>query len=181
MSKFKEDYYRYTGKKYKAFYGLIDLFINHGLCFSYFLRLAQDSKNKVKKFFAKIILRHMKKRYGLEISSSTEIGGGFYIGHAYNITINPAVILGRNINIHKGVTIGQENRGRRKGVPTLGDLVWIGVNSTIVGNINVGNNVLIAPNSYINFDVPDNSIVIGNPAKIISKENATEEYINRIV
>jgi serine O-acetyltransferase len=47
----------------------------------------------------------------------------------------------------------------------------------VVGNIKIGNNVLIAPNSYVNFDVPDNSIVIGNPGKIIPHENPTKDYI----
>ncbi len=47
----------------------------------------------------------------------------------------------------------------------------------VVGNIHIGNDVLIAPNAYVNFDVPEHSIVIGNPAKIIKKENATDSYI----
>ena len=59
--------------------------------------------------------------------------------------------------------------------------MWIGVNSTIVGKIKIGNNVLIAPNSFVNVDVPDNSVVVGNPCKIIYKENATENYINNKV
>jgi serine O-acetyltransferase len=49
-----------------------------------------------------------------------------------------------------------------------------------VGKIVIGDNVLIAPNSYVNFDVPSHSIVIGNPAKIISRNNPTEGYINKI-
>ena len=47
----------------------------------------------------------------------------------------------------------------------------------VVGNIHIGSDVLISPNAYVNFDVPDYSIVIGNPAKIIKKENATDSYI----
>lgn len=47
----------------------------------------------------------------------------------------------------------------------------------IVGKITIGSNTLIAPNSYVNFDVPDNSIVLGNPAKIINNDNATKDYI----
>lgn len=50
-----------------------------------------------------------------------------------------------NCNIHKGVTIGQENRGKRKGTPVIGDEVWIGINATIVGKISIGSDVLIAP------------------------------------
>jgi serine O-acetyltransferase len=56
--------------------------------------------------------------------------------------------------------------------------VWIGPNAVIVGKIKIGNNVLIAPNAYVNFDVPDNSIVIGNPATFSENKNATMGYIN---
>lgn len=116
--------------------------------------------------------------YNVEISPTVKIGEGLYIGHPYGITINPKAVLGKNINIHKGVTIGQENRGRRKGVPVIGNSVWIGVNSTIVGNITIGDDVLIAPNSYVNRDVPSHSVVFGNPCIIRHQENATEDYVN---
>lgn len=65
----------------------------------------------------------------------------------------------------------------KRGGSQIGNCVWIGPNAVIVGKIKIGNNVLIAANSYVNFDVPDNSIVIGNPGKIIHRENATEGYI----
>lgn len=94
------------------------------------------------------------------------------------ITINPNAIIGKNCNIHKGVTIGQENRGSRKGTPTIGNDVWIGINATIVGNINIGDDVLIAPNSYVNVNIPSHSVVFGNPCQIKFKEKATENYIN---
>lgn len=100
------------------------------------------------------------------------------MAHVSGITINPEVKIGRNCNIHKGVTIGRENRGARRGSPVIGDEVWIGINASIVGKIHIGNDVLIAPNSYVNFDVPDHSVVIGNPAVIRRCEHATEGYIN---
>lgn len=137
-------------------------------------RKAHTTNNKVIKL---LYYRHRIKR-GLEISSGANIGEGLYLGHAFNITINEGVVMGKNINIHKGVTIGQENRGQRKGCPIIEDNVWIGVNATIVGQIHIGEDVMIAPNSFVNFDVPSHSIVIGNPGKIIHKENATEGYIN---
>lgn len=56
--------------------------------------------------------------------------------------------------------------------------VWIGTNAIIIGGVTVGNNILIAPGSYASFNVPDNSVVIGNPGKIISKVDATEGDIN---
>lgn len=113
----------------------------------------------------------------VELSVETSIGEGLYIGHGYCITINTKSIIGRNVNIHKGVTIGQENRGKRIGAPTIGDNVWIGVNSTIVGNVHIGNDVLIAPNTFVNCDIPPHSIVLGNPCIIKHRMNATEGYV----
>lgn len=107
--------------------------------------------------------------------------GGVYLGHAYNITINSNAKIGRNCNIHKGVVIGQANRGSRKGYPTIGDRVWIGINSAIVGNVNIGDDVMIAPNSFVNVDIPSHSVVFGNPCIIKHRDWATAEYINNIV
>ena len=105
------------------------------------------------------------------------LGGGLYLGHSYNITVGNDVRIGKNVNLHKGCTIGRENRGKRKGAPTIGDCVAVGINSTIVGNITIGDDVMIAPNSFVNFDVPSHSVVVGNPGVIHYKENATEGYI----
>ena len=88
---------------------------------------------------------------------------------------------GKNVNIATGCTIGVENRGIRKGCPKIGNCVWIGSNSVIVGNISIGDDVLIAPLTFVNFDVPSHSIVIGNPARIIYRENATDGYINNVI
>lgn len=121
------------------------------------------------------------KKRRIEIPANLSVGKGLYLGHPYNITINGNAVLGKNINIHKGVTIGQENRGKRKGTPTIGNKVWIGVNSVVVGKITIGDDVLIAPGSYVNFDIPSHSIVLGNPCRIIPRENATQYYIENTV
>lgn len=123
----------------------------------------------------------MSCKTGIQIPWRTEIGEGFYIGHSGRIIINARAVIGKNVNVATGVTIGQENRGKRKGTPTIGDNCWIGTNAVIVGNITVGTDCLIAPLSFVNFDVPDHSLVIGNPAKVIRMENATEHYINNTI
>ena len=109
-NKFNFDFYRYYERNYKK-KDFILLLVNHQLMFLYLFRKYESTKNKLGRFIIKILLRKIKVKYGLEISGSTKIGKGFYIGHPYNITINPETVLGSNINIHKGVTIGQENRG----------------------------------------------------------------------
>lgn len=117
--------------------------------FQLFLRKACFTKNRLLKKIYSIFYYCLQRRYNNEIFYNTKIGYGLYIGHPYCIVINPKAIIGNNVNIHKGVTIGQENRGERKGTPVIGDEVWIGVNATIVGNIVIGNDVLIAPNSSL--------------------------------
>lgn len=148
--------------------------------FQVFFRKLQSTHGLMHSLY-KICFRYWKKKNHVELYEQTMIGGGLYFGHPYCITINPNVIIGKNCNIHKGVTIGEEKRGIRKGSPIIGDCVWIGINSTIVGKITIGTDVLIAPNSYVNRDIPDHSIVFGNPCIVKSKENATDEYINRKV
>lgn len=105
--------------------------------------------------------------------------GGCYLGHTFNITVNPHVRIGRNCNMHKGVTVGQENRGARKGAPIIGDRVWMGVNASVAGAVTIGDDVLIAPGAYVNQDIQSGSIVLGNPCKVIPSSDATRRYINQ--
>lgn len=149
--------------------------------FHYYLRRASITRKGLLSLYYRWRYKQIREKHGIEISYTTKIGKGFYVGHPYNITINPHAIIGNNCSVHKGSLIGEELRGARKGSPVLGDCVWVGINAAIVGNVRIGSDVLIAPNSFINFDVPDHSIVVGNPGKIIHKENATEGYINNRV
>ena len=153
-----------------------DFIFQHRLRYIVYFRLSQNTKNKIFKLFYEYKLFRLCRKYGLEIKTSTKIGKGFYMGHPYNITISPFAEIGNNVNIMKGATVGYSG-GKKRGAPKIGDCVYIGINSTVVGGITIGNDVMIAPNSFVNTDVPSHSIAIGSPAKIIPRENATNEYI----
>lgn len=157
-----------------------NLFINQGFRYIYIYRKVNwhklnNNKLKIRIYRALLILFRIVDKY--EIPDRATIGYGFYINHSGPIVINPNTIIGKNVNVHNGVTIGQQNRGKNIGSPIIGDNVWIGANAIIVGKVNIGNNVLIAPGSYVNFDVPNDSIVIGNPGVIKHCKYATESYI----
>lgn len=176
---FKQDYYRMKGKNW-GMYGWLNLLFSYELRYLLYLRNRQQSKNTI---VHKInVLKQLKwdAKFGLDILTQN-IGKGLYLGHAHNINVSPLAIIGNNCNLSKGVTIGKENRGKREGAPTIGNCVWIGTNAVVVGNICVGDDVMIAPNSFVNCDVPSHSIVIGNPCKIIHCENATIGYISNPV
>lgn len=176
---YKEDIYRYYGKYNETIYNKI--FRPNGLKFLKAYRTYNGTKSSFYKLILNIKIKYLSRKTMIQIYPKTRIGKGLYIGHDGPIIVNPDAIIGNNVNIAAGVVIGQENRGKRIGAPKIGNQVWIGANSVIVGNINIGDDVLIAPLSYVNIDVPSHSIVIGNPAKIIKKNNATEKYINNKV
>lgn len=174
----KKDLYRYIGKDCNKF--LVQLryfFFTPGFRYIYFFRKASNTKNIVIKIFWTFLMRQCMLRTGIQIPVGTKIDEGFRISHFGHIVVNPDTIIGKNFNISEGCLIGKAE-GKKRGTPTIGDNVCMNANSIIIGNVNIGNNVLIAPGAFINFDVPDNSIVIGNPGQIIKKESSpTEKYI----
>lgn len=128
----------------------------------------------------RLLLDHYRFKYGFDISPSTTIGPGLYIGHFGGVVISPYAVLGANVNISQGCTIGATNRGLRVGAPTLEDRVWVGANAVIVGKIMVGREALIAPGAFVNFDVPEKAVVVGNPGQIVS-QRGSEGYINDVL
>lgn len=118
----------------------------------------------------------LNKKMSVELPWNAKIGKGMLIIHPYSITLNSKCVIGDNCTIMKGVTIGN-TKGPNSGVPIIGDNVYLGINSTVVGNIRIGNDVLIAPNTFVNFDVPDGAIVLGNPGVIHKKDKASAAYI----
>jgi len=134
-------------------------------------------KNKLLYLFARMRYEHYKVKYNTDIPARCKIGGGFKIRHLGGIVFNPGVEIGKNVDCLNGVLLGQIDFGAKAGVPRIGDNVFLRTNSIVVGKIKIGNDVLIAPGAYVNFDVPDHSIVIGNPGRIIAKENAARGYI----
>lgn len=146
-----------------------------------YLRKVQTCQNPLLRTYYRALYKRQCEKRGIEIPWTASIGKGLYLGHAYNITVNPAAKIGSNCNLHKGVVIGQTNRGAKKGVPVIGDRVWIGINAAVVGGITIGDDVLIAPNAYVNCDIPSHSLVYGNPCVIKAVENATDSYIQNTI
>ena len=127
---------------------------------------------------ARAMLTHYTYKFGISIPFETSIGSGFYIGHFGGIVVNEKSIIGKNCNISHGVTLGESNRGERKGCPVLGDNVYIGPGAKIIGNVRIGNHVAIGANCVVTRDVPDHSVVVGIPGRVISQEGSVG-YVNR--
>jgi serine O-acetyltransferase len=172
----KADFYRYEGDlSYASFK---KSFRNTGFHFTIFFRLSfLLSKYSPLGIYCRMMYRKLSFKYGYQIPRATKIAGGMRISHYGPLLINSKTIIGNNCYFSHNITIGETKRGKQQGSPTLGNKVWLGPGVVIVGKITIGNNVLIAPNSYVNTDVPSDSLVMGNPARIVAKHDATEDYI----
>lgn len=174
----KSDFKRYNQNNFLKSYFLIP-----GFKYTLYIRIAQylTTKKILRPLYLLtlikiIILQH---RYGIQIPWSTKIGKGFYIGHFGAIVVNGCSIIGNNVNISQGVTIGKTNRGKNQGCPIIGDRVYIGPGAKIIGGVKIGNDVAIGANAVVTHDIPDNACVIGVPARVISM-NGSKGYVNNL-
>lgn len=114
---------------------------------------------------------------GIEIHPGAKIGKEFFIDHGSSIVIGETSIIGNNVTIYQGVTLGGISLKKVKRHPTIGNNVVIGAGAKILGPVKIGDNVRIGANSVVTIDVPDNSIVVGVPGRIVSRNG---EKIPRI-
>ena len=179
----RADLFRYRGQTgARAFWSAY--LREPGFRFTLYLRKTAHYASRKRSFaifaylYNRVLYHHYRFRYGFDISPAARIGPGLYLGHFGGVVVSPHAVLGANVNIAHGVTIGAASRGPRTGAPTLEDRVWVGAHAVLVGNITVGHDALIAPGAYVNFDVPPMSVVLGNPGKVVSSEGSIG-YVNR--
>lgn len=116
-------------------------------------------------YYAKVLSVFARPLPLLDISSTAEIGGGLIVQHGYATIIAPRKI-GKKCWVNQGVTIGYTNDDD---CPTLGDNVTVYAGAKILGDVHVGNNVVVAANAVVVKDVEDNCVVGGVPAKVIKR------------
>jgi serine O-acetyltransferase len=134
----------------------------HTFAYSFWLRLGKVD-NSIIRFIAKVFHHHLSVKYGIQIPIETKIGRGLYIGHGIGIVVNGKTRIGENCNISQFLTIGSN-----KGTPAvIGDNVYIGPHVCLVEDVKIGNNSKIGAGAVVVKDVPDSSVAVGNPARII--------------
>jgi putative colanic acid biosynthesis acetyltransferase WcaB len=140
-----------------------------GRIFLLFFRLATMQTNNILtklliyffKFFYKFIIQWY---LSIDIPLKTKIGHNFQLFHGLGVVIHQDVILGNNIILRQNTTIGiKRDKG---GAPVFKNNIDVGANVVILGHITIGSNSVIAAGSVVITDVPENSLVAGNPAKV---------------
>ncbi|MDH5523371.1 MAG: serine acetyltransferase [Desulfobulbaceae bacterium] len=143
----------------------------------FLLRLSMLFQNK-SKTISNLITMHCFRSCGIEFTGELQCGSGLVFRHPVGTVINSNSIIGDNCSIGGSVTIGQKIPiFYSPDAPIIGDNVTIGNGSTILGSVRIGNNVIIGANSLIIHDIDNNSVVAGNPPRLIC---TYDDYVTKM-
>ena len=109
---------------------------------------------------------------GLELRPKTQVGPGLAIYHGFGLVVNDHAVIGTDVKLRNGVTIGHKNPG--EGAPVLGDRVEVGAGALIIGSIVIGHDAVIGAGSVVTKSVPAHGVVVGNPARLINAQSLAE-------
>jgi serine O-acetyltransferase len=104
---------------------------------------------------------------GIEIHPGAQIGRRFFVDHGMGVVIGETTIVGDDVTLYQGVTLGGTGKEVGKRHPTIGNNVVIGAGARVLGNITIGENSRVGAGSVVLRDVPDNSTIVGVPGHIV--------------
>ncbi len=130
-------------------------------------RRAHRAYQKGHFFIARWISARTKKLTGIDIHPGAQIGEGFFIDHGTGVVIGETAVIGKNVTLYQGVTLGGTGKDTGKRHPTLGDGVTVGAGAKVLGPIRIGHHVKVGAGAVVLKDVPDQCTVVGNPGRIV--------------
>ena len=114
----------------------------------------------------RLLMAFVRGLTGIEIHPAATIGRGLFIDHGSGVVIGDTTVIGQNVTLFQGVTLGGTGKERGKRHPTIGNNVVIGTGAKVLGNITIGNDAMIGANAVVIRDVPDHSTVVGVPGRV---------------
>lgn len=140
----------------------------------FFYRIGHFFYNHRFFFLARLMSNVARFWVGIEIHPGAQIGKGLIIDHGIGVVIGETAIIGDDCLIYHGSTLGGTGKEHCKRHPTLKNNVMIGAGAKVLGNITLGDNVKVGANSVVTKDVPNNTSVIGIPAKPVKAKVQVE-------
>ena len=134
-------------------------------------RLAHRLYQKKHYFWARWISQKTARRTGIEIHPGAVIGKGLFIDHGHGVVIGETAILGDNVTLYQGVTLGGTGKEQGKRHPTVKDNVMISAGAKVLGSFTIGENSKIGAGSVVLSAVPPNSTVVGVPGRVVRRYN----------
>ena len=124
----------------------------------------------------RFISQAMRFFTGIEIHPGARIGKGLFIDHGMGVVIGETTVVGDNVLLYQGVTLGGTGKEKGKRHPTIGDSVVIGGGAKVLGNITIGDNSYVGANAVVVKNVPANSTVVGVPGRITHQEGKKIDF-----
>jgi len=128
-------------------------------------------------FVARWLAQAARFLTGVEIHPACVIGRRFFIDHGMGVIIGETAIVGDDVLLYQGVTLGGTGNESGKRHPTLGDRVVVGAGAKVLGNIRIGSDTRIGANSVVLHDVPPHSTVVGIPGKVVRRRKGDENDV----
>ncbi len=122
------------------------------------------------KFAARLVSQFNRFMTGIEIHPGAQIAKGFFIDHGMGVVIGETAEVGEGCLLYHGVTLGGVSLEKKKRHPTLGANVVVGAGAKVLGAITLGDNVKVGANAVVLKDVPPNSVVVGNPGRVVVQD-----------
>ena len=122
-------------------------------------------------FLARWYSQRTARKTGIEIHPGARIGKGLFIDHGNGVIIGETTIIGNNVTLYQGVTLGGTGKEKGKRHPTIGDNVMISAGAKVLGSFTVGENSKIGAGSVVLSEVPPNSTVVGVPGRVVKRNN----------
>ncbi len=123
-------------------------------------------------FRARWLSQRSARKTGIEIHPGATIGKGLFIDHGSGVIIGETTIIGDNVTLYQGVTLGGTGKERGKRHPTLEDNVMVSAGAKILGSFTIGENSKIGAGSVVLAEVPPNCTVVGVPGRVVRRDNA---------
>ena len=134
-------------------------------------RVAHKLYNRKMYFLARYVSQRAARKTGIEIHPGATIGEGLFIDHGYGVIIGETTIIGNNVTLYQGVTLGGTGKEHGKRHPTICDNVMISAGAKVLGSFTVGENSKIGAGSVVLEEVPPNCTVVGVPGRIVKRDN----------
>ncbi len=144
-------------------------------------RIAHRLYEKKHYFLARYISQRGVRKTGIEIHPGAKIGKGFFIDHGNGVIIGETTIIGDNVTLYQGVTLGGTGKEHGKRHPTIGNNVMISAGAKVLGSFTIGDNSKIGAGSVVLSEVPPNSTVVGVPGRVVKRNNVAfpQETMNQ--
>ena len=131
-------------------------------------------------FFARLISQRTARRTNIEIHPGATIGRRLFIDHGTGVVIGETAVIGDDVTLYQGVTLGGTGKDIGKRHPTVGSGVMIGAGAKVLGPFSIGNNTKIAAGSLVLHEIPENCTAVGAPARVVKRDGKRVDMLDQV-